>query len=153
MAEIGVLESILSLGVQTFLDILWGRKLHKVVHWITTTLCGRCGMTWKGWRKCFGGMLLSLPLPIRSWLTSRLARIESKHSICLVGSPTKGNFSALLTGNQVWGAPATFGLFQWMWITAHYWSICDTYCAFFFFLDLFKHIYAFKKAHCSLAMC
>lgn len=42
MAEIRVLESILSPGVQTFLDILLGHKPNEVVQRITLTLCGSC---------------------------------------------------------------------------------------------------------------
>lgn len=155
MEEIRVLESILSPGLQTFLDTHLGHKLYKVEQWITLTLCGSSAhdVGTGGWRKCCGGMLHSLPQAIRSCPTSKFARIVSKRSSCSVGTPTKLNFSASSAGNKKSGAPrATFGLSLWMWAADRPWSICDAYCAFLFYWLIFYR-YIFKRASSRSAMC
>lgn len=140
MAEIRVLESILSPGVQTFHDILLGHKLYKVVQWITLTLCGSSAHDVGGWvGGSWGDMRLRLPQPIRSWLTSKFARVVSKPSGCLEGSPD-ATFQLCSLETKSETPPAPSGLSQWMWTADHLCSICDTYRAFLFDWIIIKYI-------------
>lgn len=82
-----------------------------------------------------GDMLLSLPQPIRSWLTSKFARDVSK--LVVWGSPD-ATFQLYPLETKSEAPPAPSGQPQWTWTADHLCSICGRH---FCLIDLFSNLF------------
>lgn len=100
--------SILSLRVQTLYNILLFHTRFYRDMILTVCVCGLS--TWpRGWERV-RGMALSLPQPIRTWLTSLFSVAVPRRSSCLILTLNELNFSTSLESlktDWIWGCSAT----------------------------------------------